>query len=183
MDLWTQKFSLLDDCLRSCVFTSYIWEKKPQEGSAWVNIADLCYSDAILSWNKLFGQKNQETHWSKLSPQVKIPEVDALRPFDRDLIIEFLKISEEEWNNYHKSMVDFRNTRLAHLNMKQRVEMLPNLTLAMHCCYLYRDWLSEALRMANRSGQSGHKIKVADQKASDSVKFFKEQIKLACNGL
>ena len=78
MDLWTQKFSLLDDCLRSCVFASHIWKKRPVEGSAWVNIADLCYTDAILSWNKLFGQRNQETHWSKLAPKVKIPEGDKL---------------------------------------------------------------------------------------------------------
>ncbi|GAB0153227.1 hypothetical protein MnBA_26270 [Marinobacterium sp. BA1] len=148
--------------------------------SAWFAIGDMCYADAVISWNQLFGQRSQETHWSRLTEKIKIPEGDKLRPFGRDMIIEYLSISNEEWVRYHKEMVDMRNMRIAHLNLSQTVDVIPNLTKAMRCSYLYRDWLTEALHLGKRLGID---INISSQRAKDASEIFRSQIHNAYNGI
>jgi hypothetical protein len=180
MDIWEQHFGLVDDCLRACVFGDYIFRQNPPVDSAWLAIGDMCYADAVVSWNQLFGQRSQETHWSKLTKQIKIPEGGKLRPFGRDMILEYLSITDEEWIRYHKEMVDMRNVRIAHLNLSQSVDSIPNLNKAMWCSYLYRNWLTEALHLGNRIGLN---ISVSEQRAKDVTEIFKNKIHNAYNGI
>lgn len=180
MNIWDQHFGLADDGLRACIFGDYIWRQKVDRKSAWVAIADMCYADAVISWNQLFGQHSQETHWSKLVSQLTIPPDDKLKLFGKEMIIDYLGISNDEWNLYHQRMVETRNVRIAHLNVTHSIDTLPNITKAMQCCYLYRDWLTEALHFGNRQGFN---INVSEHRASDAVKIYKEQIYKAFNGL
>ena len=180
MDLWNQQIGLADDCLRACVFGDYIMIRRPPPDSAWRSIADICYSDAVITWNQLFGQRSQETHWTKFVSQLKIPKGDKLKPFGKEMIIQFLDISEDEWNKYHHSMVAVRNLKVAHLNVNQPVDELPNVTNAMHCAYLYRDWLMEAMLLANRMG---YNFKVDKNRAKDCVNIYKGLIEKACKGI
>jgi|TARA_R100000501_G_C2612296_1_gene106593 hypothetical protein len=180
MDLWTQQFGLVDDCLRACVFGEYIWSQNPPEDSAWPALSDICYSDAIISWNQLFGQRSQETHWTKLVKNIEIPDGDKLKPFNKEMIITYLGIIEKEWEAFHKLMVDSRNTRVAHLNVGFSIYTLPNITKAMHTAYLYRDWLTEALHLGNRLG---YNINVSQDRAKDAVEKYRELIANAYSGL
>ena len=78
------------------------------------------------------------------------------------------------------SMVDVRNVRIAHLNTTHFLGELPNITKAMHCSYIYRDWLLEALLLANRMGSN---FIVSDTRAKDAVNTYRAQIEKAYNGL
>ena len=180
MDPWNQQLGLTDDCLRACVFADYIGRQKPPFESAWESIVDICYSDAIITWNQIFGQRSQETHWSKFVEKLEIPKGDKLKPFNKDIIISYLGVSEKEWAEYHQSMVDVRNVRIAHLNTDHSLETLPNITKAMHCAYIYRDWLLEAILLANRMGFN---FKVSETRAKDAVNTYRAQIEKAYHGL
>lgn len=180
MDLWIQQFGLVDDCLRACVFCDYIWRQNPPEDSAWPAISDICYSDAVISWNQVFGQRSQETHWTKLVHKIEIPTDDKLKPFKQEMIAMYLGVTETEWEEFHKLMVNARNTRIAHLNVGYKIKNLPNITKAMHTAYLYRDWLTEALHLGNRIG---YNIKISQDRAKDAVKKYREIIARSYNGL
>lgn len=179
MNILAQHFSITDNCLRACVYADFIGRQKVKRDSAWASIMQLCYAEAVLSWNQLFGQQSQETHWSHLVNEFTIPPEDKLKPFSKEMILRYLSISDEEWGRYHQSMVNVRNVRIAHLNVAHAIEVLPNITIAMHCCYLYREWLTEVLHFGNRQGFN---IKISSDRASDAVKFFENQIREAYIG-
>lgn len=179
MNEWDQQFGLVHDCLRACVYGDFLAQERNQNG-AWPSIMDMCYADAVISWNSVFGGDNNETHWKKFVSKISIPKEDKLKPFDKQMIIEYLGITDQEWKKFHKVMGDVRNTRIAHLNVKQNLHELPNITWAMHSCYLYREWLIQSLHLGNRLG---YKIKIADQTTKQVVNEFKSQIKSAYTGL
>lgn len=178
MDIFTLHFGLIDDCLRACVFCDYIARQSPPKESAWPAIADMCYSDAVLSWTKIFGQKSQETHWRKLAERIPIPPSENLKPFSKEIILSYLKINIEEWDAYHRSMLDMRNTRLAHMNVAYHLDDFPNITYALQSAYIYREWLTESLYLANRLG---YKFNVSDDRAEDVVFRYKKLIEKAYN--
>ncbi len=121
MNEWNQQFGLVHDCLRACVFGDYLTKKNSKHG-AWPSIADMCYSDAVISWNSIFGVYSSETHWKTFVSKIEIPKGDELKDFNKDMIIEYLGITETTWGAFHKSMVDARNTRIVHLNTKQKIQ-------------------------------------------------------------
>jgi len=180
MDLFSQQIGLVDECLRACVFSDYIWKQNPPQDSAWLSIADMCYSDLVMSWNSLFGQDNQETHWKKFVNKITFSKDLELKLFDKKMLLLYLNITESEWAIYHKEMVNTRNVRIAHLNISKTVEQLPNITIAMHCCYFYRDWLMELLQVKQKEGLQ---IKISQQRAKDAVNIYSQQIKSAYTGL
>lgn len=180
MDLFSQQIGLVDDCLRACVYSDFIWKQNPPKDSAWLSIADMCYADLVISWNSLFGQNSQETHWKNFVSQITLNENQKLKIFDKEMLISYLNITESEWAAYHNEMVDTRNVRIAHLNVAKPIKQLPNLTIAMHCCYLYRDWLMELLQLKQNDGLP---VKVSQQRAKDAVKIYSQQIQSAYVGL
>ncbi|MCU8091650.1 hypothetical protein L5M18_08745 [Shewanella sp. SM20] len=180
MDIFSQQFQIIDNGLRGCVFGDYIVRNNTDNDHAWGSIMNMCYAEAVISWNQIFGQTSQETHWSKLVSQITIPPGDKLKIFNKEMILKYLKISEDEWVKYHQSMVDFRNVRIAHLNIQHTIEVIPDITKAMHCLYLYREWLTEVLHFGVRQGFN---IKICNDKAADTVRCYKEQIHKAFNRL
>ena len=173
MDVWTLHFGLIDDCLRSCVFCDYISRQNPPVESAWPAIADMCYSDAVMSWTQVFGQNSQETHWRKLVERLPIPPAENLKPFSQEMILSYLKISSNEWKAFHRSMLEMRNTRLAHMNISCGLDEYPNITYALQSAYIYREWLTESLLLGNRLG---YKINVSEDRAEDAVLRYRNLI-------
>lgn len=51
-------------------------------------------------------------------------------------------------------MTTTRNTRIAHLNVDQKLELLPNMTWTFHSAYIYREWLIQVLEMKKRYGST-----------------------------
>lgn len=180
MDLFSQQIGLVDDCLRAYVYADFICKQKPPLGSAWVPIADMCYADLVICWNGLFGQNSQETHWKKFVAQITLTKEDNLKLFNKDMLLSYLDISETEWSSYHEEMKNTRNVRVAHLNTNIDINHLPNITIAMHCCYLYRDWLMELLCVMQKRGLQ---LKVSQQRAKDAVQIYTQQIERAYAGI
>jgi hypothetical protein len=170
------QFHLVHDCIRACVYADYIGRLKPK-ATAWLSIADMLYGDAVMSWNAIFGTTSQETHWKKLAVQLVIPPGANLKPFGRGMIVEYLKTTEKEWAAFHASMIDFRNTRLAHFNHSVIREDFPHLTWVLHSSYLYREWLLSLLHARKNAGE---KLTITDTTGTKMLELFKEQIAEIC---
>ncbi|WP_022943127.1 hypothetical protein [Psychromonas hadalis] len=78
------------------------------------HIHNILLSDAVTSWCKLFGSWKDEGHWKKLIPKE-----------DHNKFLVFMqnetKLTLDEFNNYRKEMVLFRNKWVVHhdVNFKQ----------------------------------------------------------------
>lgn len=170
------QFHLVHDCIRACVYADHINRVKPR-ATAWLSIGDMLYSDAVISWNAIFGTTSQETHWKKLAESLQIPAESKLKRFDMDMIVAYLKTTQKKWAAFHASMVDFRNTRLANFNHTVVRDEFPNLTWAMHSAYLYREWLLTLLRAQQ---QAGRKVKTTETTGLEMLELFKDQIGEIC---
>jgi hypothetical protein len=157
------------------VYADFIARQKPSEDSAWLGILDICYADAIISWNQLFGTRSQETHWSKFVSRIPIPEGERLIPFTKELIIKNLKITEKQWEEFHQQMLTFRNIRLAHFNIVEITKGFPEMKLMVEACGFYREWLIQALKMGKRLGYHGADI--TDEKLKDVIESFSSAIR------
>jgi len=173
------QFGLVHDCIRACVYGDFIARKKPTKG-AWPSLMDMCFSDSIITWNQLFGVRSQETHWSKFVSQLKIPQGEKLKPFSKEIITGYIEISDSEWTIFHDKMTATRNTRVAHFNIEQELESLPNITWALHSAYIYREWLMQVLEMQSRYGSTRS---VTEQSTKWVLDHFYNEISDAYNGL
>lgn len=170
------QFHLVHDCIRACVYADYIGRAKVKK-DAWFSIADMCYSDAILSWNHIFGTNSQQSHWKKLVGNVPLPARSPLRSFGREMIIDYLKTTGNEWDRYHARMVEFRNDRIAHFDHTVVRDDLPNTSWALRSSYLYREWLLSLLRAHQASGRP---IKITQTTGEEMLAVFKAQIAQIC---
>ena len=71
------------------------------------SICNALISDAALSWCKVFGANAEETHWKAV--------VDDQDKF-RDFLFQSLGVEKEKFQSYWRSMTDFRNNVVAHIN-------------------------------------------------------------------
>src|ERR1700690_561835 len=147
------QFHLAHDCIRGCIYVEHI-ASVCAKNNAWVSICDMCYSEAIISWNQLFGTDSQEAHWKKLAEVLPIPAGAELEPFGMAMVVDGLNIAKDDWKKYHKEMVDFRNNRLAHFDFGFRYEGRPSLTWALQSACLYREWLLKLLRAYKAEGHA-----------------------------
>ncbi|MDA8248605.1 MAG: hypothetical protein M0Z28_05445 [Rhodospirillales bacterium] len=104
------------------------------------NLLDL----AVLEWCKLFGSDNaghQPTHWKNL-----VPASDH-GTFRQDLL-QHLKIDIDEWMSYREKMKTYRDTCVAHDDVRKRVDVTvyPDLNIAMESSYFYYSYLLKELR-------------------------------------
>ena len=180
MDSFSQQIGLVDDCLRAGVYADFLFRQRPPEGCAWLPIADMCYADLIISWNCLFGQNSQETHWKKFVDQIILTKEDNLKLFSKNMLLSYLDIDDEDWSAYHEEMKNTRNVRIAHLNTNVNIDVLPNITIAIHCCYLYRDWLMELLCVMQKRGIV---VNVSQHRAKDAMQIYLQQIKKSYSGI
>ena len=170
------QFGLAHDCIRACIYGNYI-AKSNIKKDAWLSILDMCYSDAIISWNAIFEANSQNSHWKKLVMKAPAPERSTLKPFCKTMIIEYLETTETEWDSYHAMMVDIRNNRLAHFNHLKDIAEPPNITWALHSAYLYREWLLSLLRAYQKSGLP---IKISETTGKEMLTIFNSQIEEIC---
>ena len=166
------QFHLVHDCIRGCVYAASIQKCQPK-GGAWLSICDMCYSEAVIAWNAIFGTNSQKAHWKHMVCNLPKPSNSKIKPFGKDMITDHLQISMKEWEAYHKSMLEFRNIRLAHFNHNTIIKSFPNITWAMESAYLYRHWLLLLLKECKKEGQE---IKITDTSGKEMVALFEKQI-------
>jgi hypothetical protein len=174
-----QQFNIVHDCIRACVFFDHIYRQKPTN-CAWHSLKGMCYSDAIITWNKLFGVWSQETHWKNFVSTIKIPVNGEFELFTKEKMIDAIEMTESQWDTFHQSMLDTRNTRVAHLNLTQEIDSLPKLKWVILSACFYREWLVQVLKKDKAIDFSKN---IAEQSSSWVVNDFYEQIRAAYNGL
>ena len=170
------EFHLVHDCIRAITYADYVARKKP-DAEAWLSIVDMFYSEAIISWNMIFGTDSQELHWKNISKKLPLPNGSKLKPFGKELITEDLGITTVEWEKYHKEMRDMRNERIAHFNYKISKKSPPNVTWALRSAYLYREWLLSLLKEYKKMGKP---ISITETGGEEMIKLFEKQIAEIC---
>jgi hypothetical protein len=169
------QFALAHDCIRACIFADHINKINPK-ASAWLSLSDMCYSDAIMSWNAIFGMDSQDSHWKNLVAKVSLPRDSPLRPFHRNMIVSHLNTTEKAWTQYHQRMTEFRNKRLAHF-VHIPVGDPPNITWALDSACLYREWLMSLVRAYQVAGFS---VRISQTTGHEMLEKFRTQITEIC---
>jgi len=171
------QFGLTHDCIRACVFCDHIIRVRPKQ-EAWISFADICYTDAVLTWTQLFGTNCENTHWKKFVGKfARLPQ--KLKPFSSDLICEYLEIERSQWNRFHSQMVDTRNKRLAHIDAVYDLGDFPGLDWAARSCFLYREWL---LMLLNEASEPNEDPTKEPHTGPEMLELFKRQIREVCPG-
>ncbi len=94
---------------------------------------------AVIEWCKLFGNRDEDTHWSRLIPEAGH---DKFRTGLRAAV----GMNEAEWDTYWQSMVDYRNEVAAHHDLDPGNAHYPSLDAALeavyhyHNSYLFSEW-------------------------------------------
>lgn len=171
------QFGLIHDCVRACVFGDYIMRRRDKL-DAWWSIADMCYSDAVLSWNGIFGVDSQESHWKNFTKQESIPINSKLNPFSADLLLRHLGMSCSEWSSYWKTMTQVRNKRLAHFDHRVSMSDYPNVTKALHSACFYRLWLKSLVEEKNKFGEG---VAFDGPTNDEMINLFRSQIEAVCS--
>jgi len=76
---------VVHDCIRACIYADHMARQKRPE-LAWISLCDICYAEAVISWNGIFGTDAQPSHWKQLLELLPVPEFSDLRPFSSDVI-------------------------------------------------------------------------------------------------
>jgi len=109
--------------------------------SFWEYNMNAHYLRAITDWCIVFGADNNEAHWKKVSDG----DGKKIMSEIRHLITSSDNIKKNEWDVYHKKVIDFRNEYASHRNISFS-NNVPSLSKAYEVSNLYFDWLKEWLR-------------------------------------
>ena len=90
----------------------------------------------LLEWCKLFGDNDEEHHWSTV-----LSEISARRSFRRGLE-QALSCSRGEFNGLRKKILAYRNYFVAHLGSQRKMEF-PTLNAVIASAVFYHSFLQE----------------------------------------
>ncbi|MBF3882713.1 hypothetical protein ISG07_04815 [Burkholderia pseudomallei] len=85
---------------------------------------------AVIEWCKLFGNRDEDTHWTQL-----IPETDHNK-FRSDLRAA-VGMNEAGWDKYWHSMMAYRNEVAAHHDLDPGTSHYPSFDVALEAVYHY----------------------------------------------
>jgi hypothetical protein len=111
--------------------------KDDLEQNYWIHIFNNFLDIAVLEWCKVFGSKNDATHWSN--------HVDDVEIFRSGMIAK-LGVSEEEWSGYWESIKNYRDTVVAHHERSSKASYYPDMHHALTACFYYYEILIKKLR-------------------------------------
>lgn len=171
------QFGLTHDCIRACVFCDHIARARPT-ADAWISLADICYSDAVITWAQLFGTDSEDTHWKNFVAKLSSLPPD-LKAFSSFLICEYLEIEKRDWESFHTQMVQTRNKRLAHIDRFHDLGEFPGLDWAARSCYLYREWL---LKLLDEATEPNADAENEPHSGREIMEIFKRHISEVCPG-
>jgi hypothetical protein len=96
----------------------------------WISTGNNHLDIAIIDWCKIFGSDDNSTHWKN--------NVEHEAKF-RSGLLEYLKISREEWDSYWASIVDYRNKETAHFDPNYSPRVTPRFDIATNAIkYAYQ---------------------------------------------
>lgn len=157
------------DVIRASVFADHIAQLSTRE-HAWPALHDMCYVDAVNTWNQLFGDTKQASHWSHYQKEFLLPaKLPGYQPFSARLICEFLGTDRPRWDSFVRGMIDARNKRVAHLDHRVENVELFRLDWALFSSIAYRDWMLGVMeKIAQMQGKTSQSI--STQEVIDSYR-------------
>lgn len=100
----------------------------------WIYTFNNFINMAVLNWCHLFGNHSDDLHWLNI-----IEDSNAFK----DELLQTIGISFEEWKLYRKTITDYRNKDVAHIEVRPEgtVPQMDNAIIAV--CFYYSKALAE----------------------------------------
>src|SRR5882724_3581400 len=110
----------------------------------WRSTCDAQLKLATVSSCNVFGSHGEDLHWSR-TPVAEAAN-HAAQGF-RQRILAHTGFTAETWQAYHQSMLDFRNTYVAHLDLHTPFfQPVPSFDPAIQTAFVYQEWVRELVR-------------------------------------
>lgn len=96
---------------------------------------------AVIDWCKIFGSREEDTHWTKL-----VPNTDHV--VFREGLLRAIEMNEDQWSEYHGQVKGYRDEFAAHQDLAPSTKHFPKLDTALTAAYyyyedyLYREWVA-----------------------------------------
>ncbi len=91
---------------------------------------------AAINWCMVFGADSNATHWKRLS----VTELEEWHKNFREGLFKATGLNQETWDEYWKSITDFRNKFAVHRECSFR-DPVPNFDTALAVAYYYDNWV------------------------------------------
>jgi len=85
----------------------------------WIMTMNLLLDAAAIDWCKVFGSRDEDTHWTQVIPKDRHDDVRAG-------LLSALGFSASDWEAYRNSILDFRNQMVAHHDLDATVAKYPH---------------------------------------------------------
>ena len=85
----------------------------------WIMTANLLADSAAIEWSKVFGSRDEDTHWTQVVPKKEHEKVRAA-------LLGELGMSRDEWTTYRGEIVQYRNEMVAHHDLDASVAKYPH---------------------------------------------------------
>ena len=109
----------------------------------WRSTCDAHLKLATVSWCNVFGSYKEDLHWTK-TPSAEV--ADQAKDEFRQLILCHTGLTQETWQAYHTSMLEFRDKYVAHLDLPPLAQPVPNFDPAIQTAYAYQEWARKLIR-------------------------------------
>jgi hypothetical protein len=116
---------------RLMCFAQWVQIRRMIEGIAleppqtfWIMNINLLADAAAIEWAKVFGSRDEDTHWTRAFPKERHDELRAA-------LLNHIGLSKEEWGKYRDSIVVYRNQIVAHHDLNANVENYPHYDVAI----------------------------------------------------
>ena len=90
----------------------------------WIMTVNLLADAAAVEWSKVFGSRNEDTHWTRALPNDRHDQVRAA-------LLKETGLSQAEWEEYRNSIVSYRDQIVAHHDLDATVAKYPHYDVAI----------------------------------------------------
>ncbi len=171
-DIFEYQYLIVLNFVQSYTYYKVIHDwiaKENVESSFWAKTASNHLCMASIEWCKVFGNygDNNQYHWHYTLKNIS--------PKDKNYFIKLIEtetgLSKEEFKNYHKEFIEFRNQYAAHFEEKSLKSPVPVFKNALEIAFVYDKWVRELIEL---NGDDFSKVETFKSKASQ----FKDEVNL-----
>lgn len=90
----------------------------------WIMTVNLLADAAAIEWCKVFGSRDEDTHWTHVLPNERHEEV-------REELLQQLALTMEQWKEYRGTIVSYRDQMVAHHDLNAAVAKYPHYDMAL----------------------------------------------------
>jgi len=90
----------------------------------WIMNSNILGDMAAIEWCKVFGSWDEDTHWTNVLPKEE-------HETTRKELLDAIKLSKKDWEEYRDSIVDYRNQMVAHHDLTASVKKYPHYDVAI----------------------------------------------------